>query len=652
MKQTESIKINAGNLMPIIKKWLYSDKDIFIRELIANGCDAITKHRKLVAIGEADYDETPYAVTVTIDPEAKQLRFADNGIGMTREEVCKYIGEVALSGATDFMQKYEQAGDGAIIGHFGLGFYSAFMVAGRVTVDSLSYQPGAEAVRWSSDGVAEYTVEPSDKSGRGTVITLDVDGDNLEFLTTEQVRETIEKYCGFLPVPIYLVDLGKKDEKKETCACGHDHGEGECSCGLDHGEGECACEHDHEEGECACHKEEKPLPLNDTAPLWLKAAADCTDEEYRAFYRKMFKTWEDPLFWIHLNVDYPFHLKGILYFPKLNSNFASMEGEIKLYNNQVFVAENIKEVIPEFLMLLKGVIDCPDLPLNVSRSFLQNDGTVKKLSAHITKKVADKLCGLFNTERETYQKYWDDIAPFVKFGAMRDQKFYEQVKKAILYKTTDGRYLTLEEYKTANADKADKKVYYTNDPKRQAASVALYTNRGIDVVVMDHIIDGNFQSFMEYSGGEEGLTFARVDADVSGLLEDSEEGKELNQETIQAMFRKALGKDDLPVNLQSLSDAELPAMVTEDEQIRRMKEMSRLYGQSFDMPDRFTLVLNRRNKAIQELAARDPDNETTQLLCQQIYDLARMSAQPLEADEITAFLKRSQKLVAMAVEKE
>ena len=618
-----SVSIDAQNIMPVIKRWLYSDKDIFLREVVSNGCDAITKYR----MTNPD-DESEMSVMVTVDKENKTLTISDTGIGMTEDEVKRYINQVAFSGASEFMKKFE--GDekkGDIIGHFGLGFYSVFMVSENVEIETLSCQEGAEPVHWESKDGMDFAISEGHRTTHGTSIILHISDEEKEFLELYRVREVLTRYCGYMAYPIYLMDANAKPVEREEEIPGETN----------------------EDGTPKKRKvvdEPKPSLINDTKPLWLKKPSECEDKEYIDFYHKMFG-WEDPLFWVHLNVDYPFNLKGILYFPKLRNDFGKYEGQVKLFAGQVFVADNVKEVIPEFLTLLKGVIDCPDLPLNVSRSFLQNDGTVKKLSAHITKKVADKLCGLFNTERETYQKYWDDIAPFVKFGAMRDQKFYEQVKKAILYKTTDGRYLTLEEYKTANADKADKKVYYTNDPKRQAASVALYTNRGID-----HIIDGNFQSFMEYSGGEEGLTFARVDADVSGLLEDSEEGKELNQETIQAMFRKALGKDDLPVNLQSLSDAELPAMVTEDEQIRRMKEMSRLYGQSFDMPDRFTLVLNRRNKAIQELAARDPENETTQLLCQQIYDLARMSAQPLEADEITAFLKRSQKLVAMAVEKE
>lgn len=621
-----SVSIDAQNIMPVIKRWLYSDKDIFLREVVSNGCDAITKYRMTNPGTEEEM-----SVTVTVDAEKKTLTIDDTGIGMTADEVRRYINQVAFSGATEFMKKFE--GDekkGDIIGHFGLGFYSVFMVSENVEIETLSCQEGADPVHWQSTDGMDFAISEGHRTTHGTSIILHITDEEKEFLELYRVREVLNRYCGYMAYPIYIMDANAKPIEREEEIPGETNEDGTPK-------------------KQKVFEDVKPSLINDTKPLWLKKPSECEEKEYIDFYHKMFG-WEDPLFWVHLNVDYPFNLKGILYFPKLSNDFGKYEGQVKLFAGQVFVADNVKEVIPEFLTLLKGVIDCPDLPLNVSRSFLQNDGTVKKISAHITKKVADKLCGLFNTERDTYQKYWDDIAPFVKFGAMRDQKFYDQVKKAILYKTSDDRYLTLEEYKTANADKTDKKIYYTNDPKRQAASVALYTNRGIDVVVMDHVIDSNFQSFMEYSGGEEGLSFARVDADVSGLVEESEEGKELDQEAMQTMFRKALGKDDLPVNLQSLSDADLPAMVTEDEQIRRMKEMSRLYGQSFEMPDRFTLVLNRRNATVQALSNRDPEDETTKLLCQQLYDLARMSAAPLEADEITAFLKRSQKLVSMAVE--
>ncbi len=621
-----AVSIDAQNIMPVIKRWLYSDKDIFLREVVSNGCDAITKYKMLCP----DAEEA-MSVTVSVDKENKTLSIHDTGIGMTAEEVRRYINQVAFSSASEFMKKFE--GDekkGDIIGHFGLGFYSVFMVAENVEIETLSCQEGAEPVHWASKDGMDFELSQGNRTAHGTTVILHISEEEKEFLETYRVREVLNRYCGYMAYPIYLEDANAKPiEREETI-------EGETN----------------EDGTPKKRKvmeEPKPSLINDAAPLWLKKPSECEDKEYIDFYHKMFG-WEEPLFWVHLNVDYPFNLKGILYFPKLKNDFGAHEGQVKLFAGQVFVADNVKEVIPEFLMLLKGVIDCPDLPLNVSRSFLQNDGTVKKVSTHITKKVADKLNSLFNTERATYEKYWDDIAPFVKYGAIRDQKFYDQVKKSLLYKTTDDRYLTLQEYLDANKEKAGKKVYYTNDPKRQAASVALYTQRGMDVVVMDHIIDGNFQSFMEYGSGEEGLTFARVDADVSGLTEESEEGKELDADKLQALFRKALGKDELPVKLESLADAELPAMVTEDEQMRRMKEMSRLYGQRFDMPDNFTLVLNRRNQTVRALSARDPEDAVTVMLCQQLYDLARMAAQPLEADEITAFLNRSQKLVAMAVE--
>ena len=618
-----SVSIDAQNIMPVIKRWLYSDKDIFLREVVSNGCDAITKYRMMnPGTGE------PMSVHVTVDKENKTIAISDTGIGMTADEVRRYINQVAFSSAAEFMKKFEGSQEkGDIIGHFGLGFYSVFMVSENVEIETLSCQEGAEAVHWESRDGMKFTMTPGCRTFHGTTIVLHIAEEENEFLELSRVREVLGRYCGYMNAPVYLEDANAQPiEREETI-------EGESN----------------EDGTPKKQKVidlPKPSLINDTQPLWLKKPNTCTEEEYKAFYHKMFG-YEDPLFWIHLDVDYPFNLKGILYFPRLKNDFGVNEGQVKLFSGQVFVADNVKEVIPEFLMLLKGVIDCPDLPLNVSRSFLQNDGTVKKISAHITKKVAERLTGMFNTERETYQGYWDDISPFVKFGCMKDQKFYERVKKALLYKTVKDEYLTIEEYKTRNGDKAENKIYYTNDPKRQAASVDLYTQRGMDVVVMDHVIDGNFQSFMEYSGGEE-IAFARVDADVSGLTEESEEGKELDQEQLQNLFRKALGKDDLTVKLESLANAEMNAMVTEDEQSRRFKEMSRFYGQDFSMfGQRFTLVLNRRSQTVQALAQRDQEDETTLLLCQQMYDLARMAAQPLEAEELTAFMTRSQKLLAL-----
>lgn len=623
-----SVSIEAQNIMPVIKRWLYSDKDIFLREVVSNGCDAITKYRMLHLGTEEDM-----RVTVTVDKEKGEIRIADTGIGMTDEEVRRYINQVAFSSAEEFLKNYqgekgEEKAD--IIGHFGLGFYSVFMVSDRVEIDTLSYQPDAKPVRWESVDGMNFEMTEGSRTVHGTTITLHISEEEKEFLELYRVREVLNRYCGYMNAPIYLEDANAKPVEHEVPV-----------------EGE-----KNEDGSQKMQKvteAPKPSLINEVAPLWLKKPSDCTEEEYKSFYHRMFTDFEDPLFWIHLNVDYPFNLKGILYFPKIRQDFGTHEGQIKLFSGQVFVADNIKEVIPEFLLLLKGVIDCPDLPLNVSRSFLQNDGYVRKISAYITKKVADKLTELFTSQRETYQGYWNDIAPFIKYGCMKDQKFFDSVKKVLLLKTTDGSYLTFEEYKTRNEAKAPKKVFYTNDPKRQAASVAMYTQRGIDVAVMDSLIDVNFMSFMEYSGGEDSVTFARVDADVSGLTEDSDEGKDLSAEDLEKLFRKALGKEDLAVKLESLANPDMIAMVTEDEQSRRFKEMSRLYGEKFPMPDRFTLVLNRRNPTVRTLATRE-EGEVTDLLCKQIYDLARMSAQPLESEEITDFIARSQKLVSMVAD--
>ena len=623
-----SVSIEAQNIMPVIKRWLYSDKDIFLREVVSNGCDAITKYRMLHLGTEEDM-----RVTVTVDKEKGEIRIADTGIGMTDEEVRRYINQVAFSSAEEFLKNYqgekgEEKAD--IIGHFGLGFYSVFMVSDRVEIDTLSYQPDAKPVHWESVDGMNFEMTEGTRTVHGTTITLHISEEEKEFLELYRVREVLNRYCGYMNAPIYLEDANAKPVEREVPV-----------------EGE-----KNEDGSQKMQKvteAPKPSLINEVAPLWLKKPSDCTEEEYKSFYHRMFTDFEDPLFWIHLNVDYPFNLKGILYFPKIRQDFGTHEGQIKLFSGQVFVADNIKEVIPEFLLLLKGVIDCPDLPLNVSRSFLQNDGYVRKISAYITKKVADKLTELFTSQRETYQGYWNDIAPFIKYGCMKDQKFFDSVKKVLLLKTTDDSYLTFEEYKTRNEAKAPKKVFYTNDPKRQAASVAMYTQRGIDVAVMDSLIDVNFMSFMEYSGGEDSVTFARVDADVSGLTEDSDEGKDLNAEDLEKLFRKALGKEDLAVKLESLANPDMIAMVTEDEQSRRFKEMNRLYGEKFPMPDRFTLVLNRRNPTVRTLATRE-EGEVTDLLCKQIYDLARMSAQPLESEEITDFIARSQKLVSMVAD--
>ncbi len=610
-----NISIHAQNIMPIIKRWLYSDKDIFVRELVSNGCDAITKQKMLTPDAECDY-----RVTVTVDEKAGELRFSDNGIGMTAEEVEKYINQVAFSGAEEFLKNYEGDDKGGIIGHFGLGFYSAFMVADKVTIETLSGSENAQAVRWESEDGMAFAMSEGSRTGRGTDIILHISEEEKEFLQEYRVREVLKRYCGFMNTPVYFEVV--KEEVPVTAA----------------------------EGEEVKPEEPKaPERINATEALWLKNPKDCTDEEYKSFYKEVFHTFEDPLFHVHLNVDYPFNLKGILYFPKLTNDFGTREGEIKMFSGQVFVADNIKEVIPEFLMLLKGVIDCPDLPLNVSRSFLQNDGYVKKLSAYITRKVADKLCGLFNTAREDYQKYWDDIHPFVKYGCMRDQKFFDQVKNTILYKSTKDEYFTVEEYFAKHEGKLGKKIVYTNDPTRQSASVAMYDAEGVDVVVMDALIDLNFLSFMEYQGGVEGLQFARVDADSDTFTKDQTEDEKKANEALEAdllnVFKAATGKDELQVKLSVLKDESMPALLTQDEQGRRFSEMSRIYGQDFKMPEMHTLVLNASNAVVKSLM--NAEGEKRDLMAAQLYDLARMSTRPLEKDEVTAFLTRSHKLLEL-----
>ena len=593
MASSGNISIHAQNIMPIIKKWLYSDKDIFIRELVANGCDAVAKRK--IADPNA---EVEYRVTVEADEDKGELRFIDNGVGMTAEEVDKYINQVAFSGAEEFLKQYgdEKNPKGGIIGHFGLGFYSAFMVADKVTIDTLSYKEDASPVKWESADGMQYEISEGERELPGTVITLHLNEDEHDFLQERTVREVLEKYCAFMATPIYL----NKDEQ----------------------------------------------PVNDTHPLWLKNPSDCTDEEYKEFYTKVFREYEAPLFWVHLNVDYPFNLKGILYFPKLRTDFGGVnEGQIKMFSGQVFVADNIKEVIPEFLTLLKGVIDCPDLPLNVSRSFLQNDGYVKKLSAYITRKVADKLTGMFNTERETYQKYWDDINPFIKYGCMKDESFYDRMKDTLLYKMTDGTYKTLAEYLEANKEKAENKVFYATDETLQAAAISLYTEQGIQVALLNSLIDVNFISFLEYKNTD--VKFSRVDADLDGLKSDeNEETEALDEGKLVAMFRDAMHDDKLDVSFASLKNETLPAMAIEDEQMRRFKDMSRIYGGSFAMPSQVKLALNRRCPVIAALSRREANEESFEI-CRQIFDLAQMARQPLEVEAMGKFIERSNKLLAM-----
>ena len=617
-----SVSIEAQNIMPIIKKWLYSDKDIFIREVISNGCDAITKLRLTGA------DTSSCCIRVEVDKAKKELRFLDDGVGMTAEEVTTNINQVAFSGAKSFLAEYAKEGeDAGIIGHFGLGFYSVFMVSDKVEIDTLSFREGAEPVHWESEDGMSFSMTSGTRETRGTTITLHIADAEAEFLDLWRVRQVLDRYCSFMAVPIYLTEIKeeKEEEKKE---------DDEVSV------------KDADEPE----EEKAEKPVNNPHPLYTKAPQDCTDEEYKQFFRDTFHEFEDPLFWIHLNVDYPFKMKGILYFPKLADRFGSMEGQIKLYSGQVFVADNIKEVIPEFLMLLKGVIDCEDFPLNVSRSFLQNDGYVRRISNHITKKVADRLTGMFKTEREAYEGFWPDIHPFIKYGVIRDMKFAERMKDVMLFKTTEGKYLTLSEYKERNGEKLPDKMVYTNDPARQDAAVRLFTERGIDVSVLDHMIDAEFLSYLEYSGNsDDKFRFCRVDAELDSLTDkDAGETPNLDIGKLAELVHEALGQQDLPVEVKPLANESIPVMLIEDEHSRRFTDMSRLYGRSeLAMPKKYSVVLNSRSATIQKLSDRTKDEQSL-LLTKQLCDLAELSRQPLEAERMTEFIRRSMEIVDMA----
>ena len=634
---TGSVSIDAQNIMPIIKKWLYSDKDIFIREVVSNACDAITKLRLV------DYKLAENcSVHVEVDKAAKTLRFIDDGVGMTQEEVEKNINQVAFSGAKSFLEEYakdEDKENSGIIGHFGLGFYSVFMVADKVTIDTLSFREGATPVRWESADGMSFTMTDSDRTTRGTTITLYINDAEEEFLNYWRVHEVLERYCSFMAYPIYLEEIKPEEEKKQD----------ETEATVTDENGEVVKTEGEEEAKEEAAKPE-PKPINDTTPLYVKAPQDCTDEDYKAFYRKVFHEYEDPLFWIHLNVDYPFKLKGILYFPKLKEQFGGIEGQIKLYSGQVFVADNIKEVIPEWLMLLKGVIDCADFPLNVSRSFLQNDGYVRRISTHITKKVADKLTGMFKTEREAFEGFWPDIHPFIKYGMMRDEKFAERMKDCVLFKTTEGKFLTLAEYKERNGEKLSNKMVYTSDAARQDAAIRLFTERGIDVAVLDQAIDVNFVSYMEYSAtAGENFKFCRVDAELESLTAEGE-AEALDQDKLTGLIREAAGKDDLTVEVKPLANESIPLMLIEDEQTRRFNDMGRIYGRSeYTMPAKYSVVLNSRNKTVKKLASREKD-ERSLLLTRQLYDLAELSRQPLEAEQMTEFIRRSMEIVDIASE--
>ena len=638
-----SISIDTENIFPIIKKWLYSDKDIFIRELISNGCDAVSKHKRLVSLGETAGDDKPYKITVAVSKKNKTLSFSDNGIGMTADEIDKYINQVAFSGAEDFFNKYkdkmEESND--IIGHFGLGFYSAFMVSSNVEIDTLSFASGAKPIKWqSADGMQFEITEDGTRTERGTTIILTLAEDSEEFLDEYHLRSIIKKYCSFLPVEIYVENTDKLEEEAKKKAEEAAKKAEEVA--------------DNETSEEEPKEEIKPVPLNDTNPLWLKSPKDCTDEEYIKFYQQVFNVFDEPLFWIHLNVDYPFNLKGILYFPKLKNEFELVEGKVKLYNNQVFVADNIKEVIPEFLLLLKGVIDCPDLPLNVSRSFLQNDRDVSKISKHIVKKVADKLKSLCKNEREKYESFWDDIQVFIKYGCLKDEGFYDKIKEYILYKDLDGKYITLKDYLEYAKDKHENKVFYVVDKEQQSQYIKLFKEYDLNAVILDCTIDNNFITFLEYK--ESGVRFKRIDSDLSDVLKDKDEEKdEKADEEIVNFFKEKIGDRVQKYSVESLKKEDTPAVILISEESRRMMEMqSRFAGldYGFDLKEEKTLVINDRNPLIKKvLSLRDDETkkEAVDVICNQIVDLALLANKELGAEELDLFIKRSNELMSKVI---
>ena len=683
-----SLSINSDNIFPIIKKWLYSDHDIFFRELISNGCDAITKLKKLEVMGEYTFPENhKNQIQVIVNPEEKTLKFIDTGLGMTADEVEEYITQIAFSGATQFLEKYkDKTNEDQIIGHFGLGFYSAFMVADVVEIDTLSYREGAQAVHWSCDGGTEYELEDSNRTEVGTEITLHLNEESLEFANEYRAREVIEKYCSFMPVEIYLSKANAPQEYETIDE-------------ADLREDDVVVEHIHEDAKTEEKENEngekevvevspakdqvkinkRPVSLSDTQPLWMKHPNECTEEEYKEFYRKVFMDYKEPLFWIHLNMDYPFNLKGILYFPKINTEYESIEGTIKLYNNQVFIADNIKEVIPEFLMLLKGVIDCPDLPLNVSRSALQNDGFVKKISEYISKKVADKLSGMCKTDRETYEKYWDDINPFIKFGCLKDTKFSDRMMDYILYKNLDGKYLTLEDYLKENETEEEAKeeaetvieenkeetaeeikkdaeegkepekttVYYVTDEVQQSQYINMFKEEGQDALILKHNIDSVFISHVEQK--KETVKFMRIDADINESVKaDGEENLEEQTKELGEIFKKALGKENLTVKAEKLKNESVSSMMTVTEESRRMQEMMKMYNMygmdSSMFGGQETLVLNLNNKLVQYVLA-NKEGDLTKLVCEQLYDLAVITHRQLTPEEMTKFVARSNEIM-------
>ncbi len=674
-----NLSINSENIFPIIKKWMYSDHDIFVRELISNGCDAITKLKKLDMMGEYQLpDDYKASIKVVVNPEEKTLKFIDTGIGMTADEVEEYITQIAFSGATEFLEKYkDKTTEDDMIGHFGLGFYSAFMVAEEVHIDTLSYKEGAAPVHWTCDGGTEYDMEEGSKNTVGTEITLFLNEESVQFSNEYRVREVIEKYCSFMPVEIFLSKENAEQEyetileeelKDDDVIVERIHEEAKME------------EKENENGEKemvevspAVDKvkiNKRPVSLSDTTPLWTKHPNDCTKEDYIEFYRKVFMDYKEPLFWIHLNMDYPFNLKGILYFPKINTEYDSVEGKIKLYNNQVFIADNIKEVIPEFLMLLKGVIDCPDLPLNVSRSALQNDGFVNKISDYISKKVADKLTGMCKTDRESYEKYWDDISPFIKFGCLKDEKFCDKMSDYILFKNIDHEYLTLkdciaknggaqeakaEEEKTEasegeNTEEKKVTIYYVTDEQQQSQYINMFKQEGLDAVLLTHNIDSPFVPQLEQRN--ENVQFQRIDADLTDtfkeeVAKEEEEAFKADTETLTDVFRKALENDKLEVKVEKLKNENVASMVTLSEQSRRMQEMMKMYGMDgMNMGGESTLILNANHPLVQYVVDHK-DSENTSIICKQLYDLAMLAHKPLSPEEMTAFVKRSNEIMML-----
>lgn len=659
-REQGSLSINSENIFPIIKKWLYSDHDIFYRELISNGCDAITKLKKLSIMGEYEEAEgEKYRLDVIVSPENKTIKIIDNGIGMTADEVKQYINQIAFSGAEAFLAQYkDKTNEEQIIGHFGLGFYSAFMVADKVTIDTLSYKPGSKGVHWESEGGTEFEMSETDRETRGTEITLYLNEESYEFSNEYRAKEVIGKYCSFMPVEIYFtnadapIEEKKEEEKeKEEVIDAEVDADGKAVENTDSTDADAESE-DKEENEEEVKEEDKgPKPLNNPTPLWTKHPNDCTEEEYKEFYRNVFHDFKEPLFWIHLNMDYPFNLKGILYFPKINTEYDSVEGTIKLYNNQVFIADNIKEVIPEFLMLLKGVIDCPDLPLNVSRSALQNDGFVKKISEYITKKVADKLSGMYKVEKESYEKYWDDISPFIKYGCLKDEKFREKMKDFIIFKNLEGKYITLPEYIEANKEKANDKIYYATDLQQQSQYINMFKEAGIDALVLTHNIDQPFISQLEQQ--DDKIHFQRIDADLTeSFKEDVAEGEEADQlkektDALTELFRKVLNKEKLEVKVEKLKNENISSMVTLSEESRRMQDMMKMYNMYGMDPGMFgsneTLILNANNKLVQYIFEHKDDDVS--IFCEQLYDLAILSHKPLEAEAMTKFINRSNEIM-------